>query len=52
MLGRVVATLADGQHVAGTTRLAVPTDTLPAGVYAVVMQSDDANVTRRVTVAR
>lgn len=52
MLGREVATLADGPTAAGTHRLTVDTRGLPSGVYTVVMAAGDVRASRRVVVVR
>ena len=52
MLGREVATLADGPTAAGRHRLSVDTRGLPSGVYTVVMASGDVRASRRVVVVR
>jgi len=52
MLGREVATLADGPATAGTHHLTLDGRALPGGVYAVVMEAGAVRAVRRVVVAR
>ena len=52
LLGRGVATLADGPYAAGAVRLAVPTGDLPAGLYVVRVRTAEGTATTRLTVVR
>ena len=52
LLGRRVATLADGTEAAGEVRLAVPANTLVPGTYIVRIQTDAGAAMTRITVAR
>ena len=52
MLGREVATLADGPAQAGLHRFTIESHRLPSGVYTVVMDTEGVHVARRVVVTR
>ena len=52
LLGRRVATLADGPYAAGAVRLTVPTADLPAGLYVVRVRTAEGTATTRLTVVR
>jgi len=52
VLGRRVATLADGQEEAGRHTARLGAGPLPSGTYFVRMRADDFRKTRRVTVVR
>lgn len=52
VLGRQVATLADGEQAAGSVRLGVPSGTLTPGTYLVRVQTEAGIATTRLTVVR
>ena len=52
MLGRRVATLADGTEAAGEVRLSVPANVLVPGTYIIRIQTDAGAAMTRITVAR
>ncbi|MEM6327134.1 MAG: T9SS type A sorting domain-containing protein [Bacteroidota bacterium] len=52
LMGRTVATLADGTFAAGQTTFGLSTSDLAAGVYVVRVQADGEVATRRLTVVR
>ncbi|MEM7788511.1 MAG: T9SS type A sorting domain-containing protein, partial [Bacteroidota bacterium] len=52
LLGRRVATLADGAFAAGPHRLDADLGAMPAGVYLVRLVADGAVATTRLTVVR
>ena len=52
LLGRRVATLADGTEAAGEVRLAIPAGTLVPGTYVVRVQTDAGAAMTRITVTR
>ena len=52
VLGRRVASLADGELPVGTHRLAFDAGGLPAGVYLVRAESGRRTFTRRITIVR
>jgi len=52
MLGREVATLADGPATAGTHHLTLDGRALPGGVYTIVMEAEGRRQSRRVVVVR
>ncbi|OZC04484.1 CotH kinase family protein [Rubricoccus marinus] len=52
MLGREVMVLARGPAAAGPHRLSLDAGALPAGVYSILMTSEDFRATRRLVVAR
>lgn len=51
MLGREVATLAEGRQPAGTHRLTVDAAALAGGVYSIVMEAEGYRASRRLVVA-
>ena len=52
LLGRTVATLADGARAAGPVRLGVPTAGLAPGLYVIRVQTDAGVASTRLSVAR
>ncbi|MEM1057059.1 MAG: T9SS type A sorting domain-containing protein [Bacteroidota bacterium] len=52
VLGRRVATLAEGAFAAGEATVDFPADGLPSGVYVLRLEAGDAQQTLRVTVVR
>lgn len=52
LMGRKVATLARGSKPAGTHRVSMNADPLPAGVYFYQLRAGDVVTTRRMTVVR
>ena len=51
-LGRRVAVLAEGPFAAGPATVAVPTATLPTGVYIVRLDGEDGAAARQISVVR
>ncbi len=52
VLGREVSVVAQGTFAAGTTSVALATDTLPAGVYVLRVDAAGASATTRISVVR
>ncbi len=51
-VGRTVAIVADGKLSAGTKTFAIPTNTLPAGVYTVSVRTAEGGIAKRLSVVK